>query len=230
MTQTTAQPYPAPVIAVRGEVSREVPPELVQISVSVTARDKDRQATLSRLTERQAALGALLDGYAAAIEKRETSAVYVRPETRRSGERVVAYTGTVTTGVTLHDFTVLGELVLRLADQDQVSVGGPYWSLRPTSEVHRQARRAAVDDALARAREYADAVGATLLRLLELSDVGMSGPQPIRPMMFAAGAVARGAGGGAPELDLDPQPQTVQAQIEARFVVSEPALPGVAGA
>ena len=64
-----------PVVAVRGEINREVPPEIATVSVTVAARDRDRQAALARLAERSAALGTLLDGYAEAIERRETSGV-----------------------------------------------------------------------------------------------------------------------------------------------------------
>ena len=152
-----------PIVAVRGEVVREVAPELAELGVTVAARDKDRQTTLTRLTERITALRSLLDRYADAIERRETGAVFVRPETKRSGERVAAYTGTVSTTVTVTDFTVLGELLVAVADQDLTSVYGPSWSLRPDSPVYAEARRAAIADAFARGREYAGAVGARVV-------------------------------------------------------------------
>src|SRR4051794_37070371 len=105
-----------PILAVRGEVTREVEPELAEISVTVAARDKDRQTTLVRLTARVDALRAVLDRYAEAVERRETGAVHVRPELKRSGERVSAYTGSVTTTVAVTDFTALGELLIQVAD------------------------------------------------------------------------------------------------------------------
>ena len=79
-----------PMVAVRGESVREVDPEIAVFSVTVAARDRDRQETLRRLAARVDALKGLLDGYAGSIEKRETSGLYVRPETKRSGERVSA--------------------------------------------------------------------------------------------------------------------------------------------
>jgi uncharacterized protein len=212
-----------PTVAVRGEVTREVEPELATLTVTVSARGKDRQQVLTRLTERTEALRQLLDRYADAIEKRETSRLYVYPEVKGPRERVSSYIGTVSTTVTFADFTQLGDVVLVLADQDQTSVYGPNWSLRPDSPAYREARRAAIGDALARAREYADALGARLVRLVELTDVGMSGDQGPRPLTFAMRTA------GMPQeaqLELDPQLQTVQAAIEARFVISEPTLDG----
>jgi uncharacterized protein YggE len=215
-----------PVVAVRGEINREVPPEIATVSVTVSARDRERQPALARLAERSTALGALLDGYAEAIERRETSGVYVYPETKGAGERIVGYRGSVTLQVIVVDFAVLGELMLRLADQDQTTVGGPHWALRPDSPAYRQARHDAIGDALTRAREYAEALGARITRLLQLADAGLSGSQPadfggqpaMRAMAFAADS------GGGPNFDLEPRLQHVYASVEARFAMTEPVL------
>jgi uncharacterized protein YggE len=209
-----------PVVAVRGEAYREVAPEIARFTVSATARDRDRESTLTRLAERTAAIRVLLDSYGPAVDRRETGELRVRPETKRSGERVVAYHGSVTTTVTVTDFTDLGELMLRLADQTQVEIAGPWWSLRPDSPVYREARHAAIADALHRAREYAEALGARVTALIELADAGMTH----QPMMAGAAYALKARGGAPPELDLDPQPQTAQATVEARFAISEPVL------
>jgi uncharacterized protein YggE len=209
----------APVVSVRGEASREVPPEVARFAVTVTARDKDRATALSRLAGRVEAVRALVDGYGEAVERRETGALSVRPELKRSGERVAAYHGTATTTVTVVDFAVLAELMLRLADTDQAGVAGPWWELRPASPVHREVRRAAIADALERARDYADALGARLVGLVELADTGVGGNQPV---LFRAASYAGSE--GAPSLDLDPQVQTARASVEARFRISEPAV------
>lgn len=212
----------APVIAVRGEATREVPPELAHFSVAVAARDPDRQTTLRHLAERAGALRTVLDEYADAIDKRETGGLHVRPESKRRGEKVRTYHGSVSTTVTVKDFDVLGDMMLRLADADQITISGPWWSLRPDSPAHREARRAAVADAMVRAREYAEAVGAQVGRLLEVSDIGADARPVGRMMAFAASASAE----AAPQLDLDPQQQTVYAQVAMRFTMTEPAALG----
>jgi len=218
-----------PVVSVRGEVSRDVEPEIARFSVTISARDRQRQVTLTRLTERAAALRTTLDGYGEAIEKRETSGIYVRPEpTKKRGEAISGYTGSLTTTVTVSDFGILGELVLALADQDQTVLAGPWWALRQTSPAYEEARRDAVTDAIARARTYADALGATLTGLIELSDDGLmgggGGPQA---MAFGVRSGSIGSSGGyAPELQLDPQRQTVTAQVQARFEISPPTVFG----
>ncbi len=207
----------APIVAVRGEAIREVDPEIAEFSVTVMASDRDRATTLSRLAARVEALRAVLEPYAAAIEKRETSRLSVSAQSKR--EKVTAYLGQATTTVVVSDLDVVGEMMLRVADQDQVAVNGPYWSVRPGSPVYREVRQLAITEAIARAREYAQALGAHVTGLIELTDNGMSGGMPMRGIRFAASMRADAA---MPELDLDPQLQQIQAQVEARFSISEP--------
>ncbi|WFE94659.1 SIMPL domain-containing protein [Micromonospora sp. WMMD987] len=207
-----------PVVAVRGEAYREVAPELARFEVTATARERDRQVALTRLAERAAAVRVLLDEHEPAVDRREAGELRVRPETNRSGERVVGYLGSVSTTVTVTDFGSLAELMLRLAELDQVEVAGPWWSLRPDSPVHRDARHAAITDALRRAREYAEALGARVTALVELADTdegfGGGGAMYARQDRLA----------GSPELELDPRPQPVHAVVRARFTISEPVL------
>jgi uncharacterized protein YggE len=207
-----------PMIVVRGEATREVPPELAVFSVTVSARDKDRQTALTRLTERAAELRTHLDDFPEAIERRETTGVQVHPELKRSGERISAYAGSVTTTVSVTDFSVLGELLLRLADRDQTTLSGPWWQLRPGSRAGAEVRRAAITDALGRAREYAEAVGAQVDRLVEIADenAGGGGQPMMRMAAFDGGQEAE------LRLEIDPQLQTVHASVLVRVTITEP--------
>ena len=204
-----------PLLSVRGEAFREVPPELAVISVTVSAYGRRRPDTLERLTERAAELRTALDDYADAIERRETAGIQVHPEVKPDGGRLPMYTGRVTTTVTVTDFAVLGELLLRLGNQEQTAVAGPWWQLRPGSTAGAEVRRAAIADALNRAQDYADAVGARVDRLVEILDEGAEGAQPmVRMAAFA----------GGPESDLalaiDPQQQTVRAAVTVRVTIT----------
>ena len=210
-----------PTVVVRGEALREVPPEQAVFAVTVSARGKDQQAVLTRLTERAAELRPILDGYSDAIERRETGGMQVYPELKRGRESVSAYTGSFSTTVTVTDFTVLGELLLRLAGQELTAVAGPWWQLRPGSTAGAEVRREAIADALGRAREYADAVGAQVDRLIEISDEGVGGAGDRGMMRSMAFGGSRGAA-DALELELDPQQQTVQASVVVRVAVTEP--------
>ncbi|WP_367135960.1 MULTISPECIES: SIMPL domain-containing protein [Streptomyces] len=234
MTTPAAAPAPLPYgtpdtprVSVRGEARLEVDPEIAHIHIAVTARNTDRTTTLEELTLRNTRTLDLLKSYGDAVEKLETGLVTVAPQFADKGrhERVRSYHGSVYLTATLNDFTVLGELTTRIADLPLTSITGPWWSLRPDSPAHREARRLAVQEAVQRAREYADALGARLTALLELADDGAESlGYPAPPAM--AGGMARSGYGAAPEpeLDLEPQRQTVHAQVNARFTMTPPRL------
>ncbi|WP_256105765.1 SIMPL domain-containing protein, partial [Streptomyces sp. ODS05-4] len=208
----------------------EVDPELARIDITVTARGADRRQTLDDLTARNTAVLDLVKSYPDAVTTLETSALSITPELTRHGraERIRSYHGRVHITAELTDFTTLGELTTRLADHELTQVNGPYWALRPDSPAHRRARTRAVQDAVQRAREYADALGTSLAALVELADIGAENATPYPPAPFPGSARMAFAGAAAedtaPPLDLEPQRQTVTAQVNARFTLHPPAL------
>ncbi|MFF4388875.1 SIMPL domain-containing protein [Streptomyces sp. NPDC001552] len=233
MTQDAShQPYGSPEVprvAVRGEARIEVDPEIARIGITVSARGTDRRTALDDLTRRNNTALDLIKSYGDPVEKLETGAFSITPELTRHGraERIRAYHGRVHITAELSDFTTLGELTTRLADLELTQIDGPWWALRPTSPAHGQARRQAVLEAVQRAREYAEALGANLAALVELADLGAENAAPfaaapgggMRTMAFSATEDA-----GPPPLDLEPQRQTVYAQVNARFTMTPPQL------
>ncbi|MET7702626.1 SIMPL domain-containing protein [Streptomyces sp. NPDC005485] len=239
MPPTAEEPRPhlpygtpdAPRIAVRGEAHLEVDPEIARIGITVAARGKDRRTTLDDLTRRNTTTLDLIKTYGDAVERLETGAFSITPELREHGrgERIRAYLGHVHITAELTDFTALGELTTRLADLDITRVDGPWWTLRPDSPAHREARHKAVHEAVQRAREYAGALGTTLAALVEIADLGAENTQPyaaeapsgrrMRSMAYAADIEDTAA-----PLDLEPQRQHVHAQVNARFTMTPPKL------
>ncbi|MFJ4540704.1 SIMPL domain-containing protein [Streptomyces tibetensis] len=219
----------APRIAVRGEARLEVDPEIARIGITVAARGRDRRSALDDLTRRNTGVLDLVKSYGDAVERLETGAFSITPELTKHGrgERVRTYHGSVRVTAELTDFTALGELTTRLADLELTRVDGPWWTLRPDSPAHREARKKAVHEAVQRAREYAEALGTRLSALVELADIGAESAPPPYPQ--APGRMRSAAYAGAAEdtpapLDLEPQRQRVHAQINARFTMVPPQL------
>ncbi|GKQ38147.1 SIMPL domain-containing protein [Streptomyces sp. A012304] len=217
-----------PHIAVRGEAHLEVDPEIARIHITVTARGRDRRTILDDLARRNTTALDLIKTYGDAVEHIETSALTLTPEltARGRGEHIRTYHGNVHITAELTDFTTLGELTTRLADLELTHVTGPWWSLRPNSPTHRTARQRAVQEAVQRAREYAQALGTTLTALTELADIGTEITPPARPAarMRAMSATAPTDDTTPAPLDLEPQRQHVHAAINARFTMAPPIL------
>ncbi|WP_137990015.1 SIMPL domain-containing protein [Streptomyces vilmorinianum] len=220
-------PHPtpqSPQVTVRGEARLEKDPEIARIGIEVTARGTDKTAVLADLTRRNTEALTLIKTYGEAVEKLETGAFSITPEASRRGrgEHVRSYRGWVHLTAELSDFTALGELTTRLADLEWTRVDGPWWELRPDSPAHAEARRRAVQDAVRRAGEYAAALGTSLAALLELSDTGLvPPPAPMGGMRMAFAAESVDT---TPPLELEPQRQTVTAEVMARFTMAPPTL------
>jgi uncharacterized protein YggE len=218
-----------PVISVRGEAVLEVDPEIALVWVTVTARDRDRHRAVALLADRTRRVTAVIKGHGDAVEKLDSGRVSIWPEFKdnKARERISGYAAQASLTATVTDFAVLGDLVTGLAGQELVTVNGPHWQLRPASPVHREARLAAVRDAMQRAREYAEAFGGTLTGLTEAADTGLlAPPPPAHPVAFAMARAAPAQAQQPPEFDFEPAKQTVSAQIEARFTMTAPSLGG----
>lgn len=218
-----------PRVTVRGEAVAEVTPELAEIVVTVVARDRDRDRVLRDLDERARAVDAVLERFRDAVERIETDALRVTPQfaSNKPREKVAGYEGSVRRTVVVHRFEVLGDLLALLGGGELTTVTGPIWSLRPQSEAVRAVRVAAVHDALRRAREYAEALGATLVALEELADAELLSPPEPRMAAMAVSSAQAFRGAPPPEaftFDLTPTPQVVQAGVEARFRATSPDL------
>jgi uncharacterized protein YggE len=220
----------APVISVRGEAVLEVEPEIARLSVHVQSKDDDRRKTLDQLVERNQHCLDLIKSYGEAIEKLETGGLLITPvlKYRRHAGDIQYYQGTAWIKITVADFGVLGELVTRLGDLERTAVNGPDWGLRRDSEVYRTATRQAAQEAVTRARDYAEALGCRLTGLVELADEGLTrhGRRgDVEGMAMPMSTMVAATGSAEPEaIVLEPEAQIVRAAVEARFTATAPAL------
>lgn len=216
-----------PVVSVRGEAIRYVDPELAHVSITVSGRDRDKERATTLAAQRQRALHAVIEQWSAALERAETSrvSVYATYASERH-DRVDAWIATASTAAVLNDLDAIGPFLSAAGAVQSATLAGPSWHVRPTSPVHREARVAAIGDALMRASDYAGAVGAQVTALLEIADHGMSGSAVVT-MASARMPTARGGTDGASlaELDVTPQQQEVRAAVEVRVAISVPTLP-----
>lgn len=229
--QGEARERESAIISVRGEATLLVDPEVADLTMAISAQARDRREAFERLVKRNDEVLDLVRSYGDSVSRVESTGVSVAPELRRGkDEKIRSYSGVVRVRVTVADLAIVGELVARLAEFEAVAIEGPYWRLRRSSPVYQKARGQAVAEALARARDYAEAVGSRIVGLIELADAGLT-TGTVPPMPRKPGAVVYGGRAMAssaqepPALDLEPQQQTVYASVEARFRATQPDFP-----
>ncbi|RYJ06413.1 MAG: DUF541 domain-containing protein, partial [Actinomycetales bacterium] len=139
---------------------------------------------------------------------------------RRSDE--VVHTASFGVRAEFVDFEKLAGFVDHWAGRDHVEVHGLAWDVLAS---HRRAyvaevRKAAVDDAVATAQAYADAVRRGRVTPVEIADPGMlgdgSGGGGAAPMMAKA-AFADLSSDGGPGLRLEPEDILIEVSVDARF-------------
>ncbi len=125
--------------------------------------------------------------------------------------------------VKFRDFSSLSRWVSQhVANTDGFRVSRVDWALttKRRTELQRQARTRAVEDAVARAQLYADALGLDRIRPVAIADAGMLGAT-LHPESGAGAAYLRAAAaapGGGPDVELIPEDIEVSATVDARFV------------
>lgn len=122
---------------------------------------------------------------------------------------------TVTVTSTLTDLGQLEALVSVLEAQEGLHVQSAAWSVDPANPAWERVRAAAIAAAVRKARDYATALGGEIARLEHVADAGLLG-QGGATVSYSGSYLAAGdvRTSGPP---LDPEPQSVAAQVEARF-------------
>jgi hypothetical protein len=210
-------------VTVRGEAYLDGPPDLATLSCTVHRQGGSAAEVEALLAEASQRLSEVVRTHSDHLEEHSTSGLHVSPVfSPETGATVDGFRGTLSAELVVADVSALPAVVFALAVIEGSQLDGPYWSLRRDNPLHRQARLAAIVDAQLRAADYAAAFGATLVDLVEVSDLesGFGGPQGRRAsvMAFAKGSE------GAPPFDFQPARQTVSGQVTVRFTLTVPDL------
>ena len=120
------------------------------------------------------------------------------------------------------DFSALSRWVgQHVANTDGFRVSHVEWALtsKRRTELQRQVRTRAVEDAVIRAQQYADALGLGKIRPVAIADAGMLGAS-LHPEGGVGAAHLRAAGSptAGAEVELLPEHIEVSAAVDARFV------------
>lgn len=229
------------IISVRGTARLDVEPDAAHVSTTIismgqSARESSAAAAIR--TDNVCASIGKLGGQAAHAEDVRLPLSYSRISISTREERVWdekqranVSTGKFITSVglqlTVRTFDTLEKVTAALVSSG-AQVNGVGWRADHDNPGWREVRRAAVQVAIAQARDYAEALGGRLDTLEHLADAGLLGSDHGRDhdmqASFGAAPLAmgrRGASDSETEVpNLTPVPQRLTATVEARFRVS----------
>lgn len=208
-------------ITVRGSAEERVPPELAVLSLVVAVEGTDREEVRARAAAAHAPLVAALTGLAEGGSLERWSSDDVRVGSHRPWEgagraEVPLHTARLTTEAVFTDLAALDAFVDTWAGHADVELDGVTWDVghgtRHTCE--HAVRRAAVEDAVARAQAYADAVRAGRVTAVRIADPGLLDGHEAQPFALAA----KRSSGDDGSLALAPTDVVIRAEVHARFV------------
>jgi uncharacterized protein len=134
-------------------------------------------------------------------------------------------TATVSVQITVRDFDLLEALGAALSTHQDMHVHNVTWQVDSDNPGWAQVRAAAIHAAIDKGRDYAAALGVSLIEVLHVADAGLLNGDPQRVgTEHALSAMWRGGGAPADTPSLDPEPQDLTATIDARLRASPVAL------
>ncbi len=206
--QPTSEPK-IPTIQVTGMGSVQAKPDTASISIGVGTEDGNAQNAVSRNNAATAKVISELE--AAAIEKKDlkTSNFSVYPQYRSEGtdkHQVVTYRASNTVTVTVHNLDKVGDILTKAVAAGSNQISGPNFSVSDPEKYLAEARKKAVENAIAKASVYANAAGLKLGSILSMVEEGAAAP------VYAPRSATFSAAAGAP-VPVEAGEESIQAHI-----------------
>ena len=218
------------IITVQGEYELHQPAERGTVRLAVSYEGESRDEVLARATQRHVSLVSELrdihQPHSGPVTWWASDQLRVwgdRPWNQEGKQLPIVYHARVGIDAKFSDLAALSDWVGVVSLLDGVSIGGVTWTLTEARKqtLVQEARRRAVENAVAKATVYATSLGLGTVKPLALSDPGMLGDtsspgQPVQPM--SARSESAELGGGT--LALKPEDITIAVQVHARFAAS----------
>lgn len=223
MTQT--------IITVHGEYEVHHPAERGVVSLTIGFEGPDRTDVLRATTDLHSrvsdAIRAIVDSANGPVtwwSSDQTRVWGQRPWNQDGKQLPLVHHGSAEFSVKFSDFARLGTWLAEVSTWEGVTVSGVDWALTEAKrqELTQEARRRAVESAVAKATVYATSLGLGEVRPIAVSDPGMLGDSiqgsPGGAVGFARMSAKADTSGGT--IDLKPEDITISAQVDARFTAS----------
>lgn len=203
-------------ITVSGEGSVFAVPDMAVVTMGATAQAKTAKAAMDDTSDITTAILAQLSAFEIAPKDIQTSDLSLNPvwsnQVANSGRpRIDGYQASNRVTVRVRDLDSLPQLLDAVLTDGANRLGGLHFTLSDPEPAMNDARRLAVQDAVAKARLFAEAAGVELGPLISLSEDGLRVPRP--EMM----SMARAADAGVPVAEGETQ---VRAGVTLVYAIS----------
>jgi len=168
-------------LTVSGEGDVKAVPDEARLSAGVVTQAQTAQAALDANRRAMNAVFAELKRQGIPDKSMQTSEFSVSPQydsRDNTAPKLAGYQVTNTVFVTVDDLSKLGAAIDALVGSGANSMGGISLTVRDPKPLLRQAREAAIKDAVDRAHTDARAAGVTLGRVMTIGDGGSAAPRP----------------------------------------------------
>jgi len=207
-------------VEVTGEASVKAPPDFAMVTLGVTTTGKDAREAMSANASAVNALITAIKGEGVAAADIQTSELSITPtfsippQGSPKPPAIIGYNVSDRVTVTARDLSRLGGLIDKAVAAGANSTYGISFGENDPSALLDKARPLAVADAKRKAEIYANAGGARVGRLMELSE--QAGGQPVP---FARRAYAQSAGAAPTPIEAGEDRLTVT--VTARFELTQ---------
>ena len=209
-------------ITVRGSAEQHHPAERATVALAAAIEGPDRAVAFSSAVAIQDPLAAhlkeLVDIHAVTTWSSDQVRVFSHRPWDGEGRRgETMHVARLQVRAEFTDFERLSGFLDHWSGVDGVEIGGIEWDVSSRSRrIHEaEVRKAAVDNAVAKAQTYANAVRRGKVVATQIADPGMlagPGDAGAEPMLKAAFAGAQG-----PELEMAPEEIVIRVEVDARF-------------
>ena len=205
-------------VEVAGEASVRTPPDFARVTLGVTTTGKDARETMAANANAVNALVSLIKEDGVAPADIQTSSLSISPMVSNPGSAaaptIAGYNANDTVTVTVRDLSRLGALIDKAVGAGANAIYGVAYGENDPGALLDKVRPLAVADAKRKAEIYAKAGGATVGRLMELSEqIG------VEPIQFAKRAYVQSAAAAPTPIEAGEDKLTVT--VTARFEVTQ---------
>ena len=180
-TSNVTNPTQSRTISVSGIGSTTVHPDTASLSLGVHAEADTATAALEQVNAAATRLIDAIKAAGVADDDITTTGLYVYPSYGMDG-RITSHQASNTVTVTVRDIDATGPVIdaAAAAAGEDVTIGGVSFYVDDTEKVLGAARAAAVANAKEHARQYADAAGVKVGKVMWITESSVSWPTDIR--------------------------------------------------